>query len=45
MILNFFFNLINKNKQRLHFNEFMLEFHDFVHKNKSKIMKTLLFFL
>ena len=35
MILNFFFNLINKNKQRLHFNEFMLEFHDFVHKNKS----------
>ena len=34
MILDFFFNLVNKKKQRLHFNEFMLNFHDFVHNNK-----------
>ena len=36
MILNFFFNLIFQKKIRLHFNEFMLNFHDFVHKNKNK---------
>ena len=35
MILDFFFNLVNKKKQRLHFNEFMLNFHDFVHHNKD----------
>ena len=35
MILDFFFNLVNKKKQRLHFNEFMLNFHDFVHNNKD----------
>jgi len=36
MILNFFFNMIKEKKQRLHFNEFMLNFHDFVHKKKDK---------
>ena len=36
MILNFFFDLINQDKKRLHFNEFMLEFHDFVHNRKDK---------
>ena len=36
MILDFFFNLVNKKKQRLHFNEFMLNFHDFVHNNKDE---------
>ncbi len=36
MILDFFFNLVNQKKQRLHFNEFMLNFHDFVHDNKYK---------
>ena len=36
MILNFFFDLINQKKKRLHFNEFMLEFHNFVHNNKDK---------
>ena len=36
MILNFFFNLINQDKKRLHFNEFMLEFHDYVHSKKYK---------
>ena len=36
MILDFFFNLFDKKKKRLHFNEFMLNFHDFVHENKDK---------
>ena len=36
MILNFFFDLINQDKKRLHFNEFMLEFHNFVHTRKDK---------
>ena len=36
MILNFFFNQIKEKKQRLHFNEFMLNFHDFVHESKNK---------
>ena len=35
MILNYFFDTIDNNKQRLHFNEFMLEFHNFVHKKKN----------
>ena len=36
MILDFFYDLIYKKKLRLHFNEFMLNFHDFVHENKNK---------
>ena len=36
MILNFFFDHINKKKLKLHFNEFMLNFHDFVHEKKEK---------
>ncbi len=36
MILDFFYDLISEKKIRLHFNEFMLNFHDFVHKNKNK---------
>ena len=35
-IMDFFFNQINKKKKRLHFNEFMLNFHDFVHEKKEK---------
>jgi cell division protein ZapE len=35
MILDFFFNNLNCSKQRLHFNEFMIGFHDFVFKNKK----------
>ncbi len=35
MIMDFFFNQINKKKKRLHFNEFMLNFHDFVHEKKD----------
>ena len=36
MILNFFFNNINIPKQRKHFNEFMIEFHDFRHNHKNQ---------
>ena len=36
MILNFFFERINKKKLRKHFNEFMLDFHDFVYNRKDK---------
>jgi cell division protein ZapE len=39
MILNFFYNNTNERKQRFHFNEFMIKFHDFQHafKNKNKV--------
>ncbi len=36
MILNFFFDHLKEKKLRLHFNEFMLNFHDFVHEKKEK---------
>jgi len=36
MILDFFFNNLNEKKIRLHFNEFMIQFHDFIFKNKDK---------
>ncbi len=36
MVLNFFFNSLNIKRKRLHFNEFMISYHDFVHKNKKK---------
>ncbi len=36
MILNFFFDKIKEKKLRLHFNEFMIEFHDFIFKNKNQ---------
>tara|TARA_B100000003_G_scaffold71841_1_gene64426 strand:+ start:423 stop:1481 length:1059 start_codon:yes stop_codon:yes gene_type:complete len=36
MILNFFFDHIKEKKIRLHFNEFMINFHNFVHKKKEK---------
>ena len=35
MILNFFFDNFDNTKQRLHFNEFMISFHDFVFQNKE----------
>ena len=34
MILNFFFKELHDKKLRLHFNEFMITFHDFIYKNK-----------
>ena len=36
MILNFFFKEFNKKKLRLHFNEFMIKFHNFIFENKDK---------
>ena len=36
MILNFFFNLLKEKKYRLHFNEFMIKFHEFIFENKKK---------
>ena len=36
MILNFFFEELTEKKKRLHFNEFMIEFHDFIFENKKK---------
>ena len=35
MILNFFYNNFNQTKHRLHFNEFMISFHDFIFQNKN----------
>jgi cell division protein ZapE len=35
MILNFFYENLKFTKQRLHFNEFMISFHDFVFLNKK----------
>jgi len=35
MILDFFYKNFNQKKQRLHFNEFMINFHDFVFLNKN----------
>ena len=35
MLLNFFYYNINLRKKRLHFNEFMISFHDFIHLNKK----------
>ena len=42
MILNFFYNNFNKTKQRFHFNEFMIYFHDFVFKNKKNNQKNII---
>ncbi len=36
MILNFFFNTIKEKKLRLHFNEFMIKFHNYIFENKDK---------
>ncbi len=36
MILNFFFEKFKEKKLRLHFNEFMIEFHNFIFINKNK---------
>tara|TARA_B110000211_G_C14077081_1_gene552642 strand:- start:181 stop:1239 length:1059 start_codon:yes stop_codon:yes gene_type:complete len=34
MLLNFFFDHLNISKKRMHFNEFMINFHDFRHEKK-----------
>ena len=35
MILDFFYNNFTKSKQRLHFNEFMISYHDFAFENNN----------
>tara|TARA_B100000963_G_scaffold176009_1_gene153033 strand:- start:887 stop:1942 length:1056 start_codon:yes stop_codon:yes gene_type:complete len=35
MILDFFYNFVDTKKQRFHFNEFMINFHDFFHEKKG----------
>ena len=42
MILNFFYNNLKSTKQRLHFNEFMINFHDFVFQNKKDKKKNII---
>ncbi len=36
MILNFFFNTLKEKKLRLHFNEFMIKFHNHIFENEDK---------
>ena len=42
MILNFFYNNFDKTKQKFHFNEFMISFHDFVFKNKENTQENII---
>jgi cell division protein ZapE len=35
MLLNFFYNHLDIPKQRIHFNQFMIDFHDFAHLNRK----------
>ena len=42
MILNFFFNELKNRKLRLHFNEFMIEFHNYIFHNEDKEVTTTL---
>ena len=42
IILNFFYENLKLTKQRLHFNEFMINFHDFVFQNKKDKKKNII---
>ena len=42
MILNFFYENFKFTKHRIHFNEFMISFHDFVFKNKENKKKNII---
>jgi len=42
MILNFFYENLKFTKQRLHFNEFMISFHDFVFQNKKNTKENII---
>ena len=39
MILNFFYENFNQNKQKFHFNKFMIGFHDFIFQHKKDKLK------
>ena len=41
MILDFFYDNFNQTKQRLHFNEFMISFHNFNFKNKNNMKENI----
>ena len=36
MLLDFFYKYLNVHKKRIHFNEFMINFHDFCHSHKNE---------
>ncbi len=40
MILDFFYKNLKTSKKRSHFNEFMIEFHDYKHKNSNNSVKS-----
>ena len=40
MILNHYFEFLKIPKKRFHFNEFMIKFHDFRHKNKNNSIRS-----
>ncbi len=40
MILNHYFEFLKVSKKRFHFNEFMIKFHDFRHKNKNNSIRS-----
>ena len=42
MILNFFYKNLKQTKHRLHFNEFMINFHDFIFQNKNNKKKNII---
>ena len=42
MILNFFYNNFTQTKNRLHFNEFMISFHDFIFQNKDNTKENII---
>ena len=42
MILNFFYENFKLPKKRVHFNEFMINFHDFVHESKDNNKKNII---
>ncbi len=42
MILNFFYENLKQTKHRLHFNEFMINFHDFIFQNKNNKKKNII---
>ena len=45
MILNYVYDQLNIKKLRIHFNEFMISFHDFKHNNKDKAANPIKFFV
>ena len=36
MLMNFIYDQLNRKKLRIHFNEFMINFHDYRHEKKNK---------